>query len=157
MWAQPQRVLAGAPLTALCTLCLLFLCARTDGASAADGQWTPEAWTDIDTLEILTTGPEEGEHWSTLWLVVIDGQVYLRLGSRATERVQRNTTAPYVTVKVAGQQFDRVRAAHLPEFRDRVAAAMRKKYWSDLIIRFFPHPMTVRLTPEVIAAGARGQ
>jgi hypothetical protein len=25
---------------------------------------------------------------------------------------------------------------------------MGKKYWTDLIIRFFPHPMTVRLTPE---------
>jgi hypothetical protein len=159
MQARSQRGLglAGVTLTALCTLCLLILCARTDGASAADGQWTPEVWADIDTLEILTTGPEEGEHWSTLWLVVIDGQVYLRLGSRATERVQRNTTLPYVSVKIAGQQFDRVRAEHTPDFRDRVAAAMRKKYWTDVIIRFFPHPMTVRLTPEVIAVGARGQ
>jgi hypothetical protein len=135
-------------LGALGALSLLALIALTRSVNAGDGKWAPAEWSDIGILEILTTGPEEGEHWSKLWLVVIDDQLYLRLGSRATERVERNTTAPYVSVKIAGQRFDRVRAEHVPEFRERVAEAMAKKYLSDLIIRFFPHPMTVRLTPE---------
>jgi len=29
-----------------------------------------------------------------------------------------------------------------------VAAAMREKYWSDVLVRHFDHPLTMRLTPE---------
>jgi hypothetical protein len=132
------------PVTAALLLALVTL---TPFASA-DEAWTPAAWRNADILEILTTGPEEGEHWSKLWLVVLDGQVYLRLGSRATERVQSNVTKPFVQVRISGQQFDRVRAEEAPEFRDRVASAMAEKYWSDRLIRLMPHPMTVRLTSE---------
>lgn len=120
----------------------------TPAVNADNGTWTPADWEDIDALEVLTTGPDEGEYWSKLWLVVIDDQLFVRLGTRATERIERNTTAPYVSVRIAGQRFDRVRAQHVPEFRERVAKAMGKKYWTDLIIRFFPHPMTIRLIPE---------
>ena len=141
---KPRVLLLGA----LGVLSLVALIALTRSVNAGNGKWAPAEWDDIGTLEILTAGPEEGEHWSKLWLVVIDDQLYLRLGSRATERIERNTTAPYVSVKIAGQRFDRVRTEHVPEFRERVAEAMAKKYLSDLIIRFFPHPMTVRLTPE---------
>ena len=141
---KPRVLLLGA----LGVLSLVALIALTRSVNAGNGKWTPARWKDVGTLEILTTGPEEGEHWSKLWFVVIDDQLYLRLGSRATERIERNTTAPYVSVKIAGQRFDRVRTEHVPEFRERVAEAMAKKYLSDLIIRFFPHPMTVRLTPE---------
>jgi len=35
-----------------------------------------------------------------------------------------------------------------PEAAQRVADAMAAKYWSDLVIRFLPHPMTLRLVPE---------
>ena len=141
---KPRVLLLGA----LGALSLVALIALTRSVNAGNGKWAPAEWNDIGTLEILTTGPEEGEHWSKLWLVVIDDQLCLRLGSRATERIERNTTAPYVSVKIAGQRFDRVRTEHVPEFRERVAEAMAKKYLSDLLIRFFPHPMTVRLTPE---------
>jgi hypothetical protein len=116
--------------------------------AGADDAWTPAAWRDVDILEILTTGPEEGEHWSKLWLVVLDDQVYLRLGTRAAERVQSNVKKPFVQVRVSGQQFDRVRAEEVPDLSDRVANAMAEKYWSDRLIRLMPHPMTVRLVPE---------
>jgi hypothetical protein len=29
-----------------------------------------------------------------------------------------------------------------------VATAMADKYWSDVIVRHFDHPLTMRLTPE---------
>ena len=116
--------------------------------AAARAAWDPGGFEKEDTLEFLTVGPEEGEHWSTVWLVVLDGQVYIRLGSRAADRMQRNTTAPFVKVKIAGQQFDRVRAEPVPDMAPRVAEAIGEKYRSDILVRFFPHPLTMRLVPE---------
>lgn len=124
---------------------LLSLLAVTP-AVAAD--WDPQAFSKQDTLEFLTVGPDEGEHWSTVWLVVIDNQVYIRLGSSAAGRIEKNTTAPYVKVRIAGQQFDRVKAEAAPDMVDKVAAAMSEKYPSDMLIKYFNHPLTMRLTPE---------
>jgi hypothetical protein len=126
---------------------LCALVALSDVANA-DEAWTPTSWAGVDILEILTTGPEEGKHWSKLWLVVLDDQLYLRLGSRAARRIERNVAAPRISVKISGQQFDRIRVENAPDMTDRVAEAMAKKYWSDRMIRYMPHPMTVRLMPE---------
>ena len=68
--------------TIICLLAVLT-------AAAAYGAWDPAAFSKLDTLEFRTIGPEEGEHWSTVWLVVIDNQVYIRLGSRAADRMER--------------------------------------------------------------------
>jgi len=117
-------------------------------ASPALAAWDPAAFDKENTLEFLTVGPQEGEHWSTVWLVVIDGQVYIRLGSRAADRMTQNTTKPDVKLRIAGQQFDRVKAEPAPEMADAVGKAMGDKYWSDVLIRHFRHPLTMRLTPE---------
>ena len=124
-------------------LFVLVLSARPCGAA-----WDPASLGDEDTLEFLTVEPEKGEHWSTVWLVVLDGQVYIRLGSRASERIERNTAAPYVAVKIAGRQFDRVRAESVAEMAERVADAMADKYWTDIFVRYFAHPLTMRLVVE---------
>jgi hypothetical protein len=129
-------------------LCSLMLAIALHGVRPAGAAWNPEVYRDLGTLEIQTVGVEEGEHWSTLWLVVVDGQVYLRLGSRAADRVAENTTAPIVKVRVGGELFERVRAEPAPDMVERVADAMAEKYTSDLLVRFFPHPMTIRLVPE---------
>jgi hypothetical protein len=131
--------------------CLVTLLAV---ATAAHGAWDPQAFSKESTLEILTVGPDEGEHWSTVWLVVIDGQVYVRLGGRATERIQKNTTKPYVKVRIAGQEFDQVTAQIVPDMVAPVAKAMASKYWSDVLIRHVAHPLTMRLTPAAISPSA---
>jgi hypothetical protein len=113
---------------------------------AAD--WSPQSYATEDTLEMLTVGPEEGAHWFPVWLVVINDQVYVRLGSRAATRIEKNTTAPYVGVKVAGQQFDRIKTEAAPDMAGAVAKAIADKYWSDIFVRFFPHPLTLRLVLE---------
>ena len=118
------------------------------GARSAGAAWNPESYRDQSTLEFLTVGPEEGEHWSTVWLVVIDGQVYIRLGSRAAERIEHNTSAPIVKVRIGGETFDRVHADPAPEMKDAVTKAMGDKYWSDVLIHHFDHPLTMRLTPD---------
>jgi len=122
-----------------------FLAVSAGVASAA---WNPEAYRDVSTLEFQTVGPEEGEHWSPVWLVVIDGQVYIRLGSRAAERMQKNTKAPYVKLRIGGEEFERVRAEPAPDMVERVGQAMGGKYTSDFVVRYFNHPLTMRLTPE---------
>ncbi|MBX3028063.1 hypothetical protein KF840_24515 [bacterium] len=117
----------------------------TNPVAAAD--WNPQAFSGEQTLEFLTVENGE-EHWSTVWLVVVDGQVYIRLGSRAAGRIAGNATAPYVKIRIAGQTFDRVRAESVPDMADAVATAMADKYWSDVFVRHFSHPLTMRLTPE---------
>ena len=117
-------------------------------ALSAPTAWDPQAFSKESTLEFLTVGASEGEHWSTVWLVVIDGDLYIRLGSRAAGRMEQNTTAPYVKLRIAGQQFDRVKAEPAPDKVPQVAAAMGDKYWSDVLVRHFNHPLTMRLVPE---------
>jgi hypothetical protein len=111
-------------------------------------EWNPAAFAKEDTLKLGTMDPGEPEHWFPVWLVVIDGQVYVRLGTRAAGRVERNTTAPYLGVEVAGQRFDRIRGVPAPDYAERVAQAMADKYTSDFIVRLFSHPLTLRLVAE---------
>jgi hypothetical protein len=114
-------------------------------------RWDPAAFQALDTLQFLTVGPEEGPHWSTVWLVVLDDQVYIRLGSRAASRMQRNTTAPYVDVRIGGREYPHVRAVETPDRAGSVAAGMAQKYTSDVLVRHFSHPLTMRLEPEAAA------
>ena len=134
---------------ALILAVILLLPAASD-APAADlvSAWTPDAWKTQDTLELQSIASEEGEYWFPVWLVVLDDQVYVRLGTRAADRVEKSTTNPYMGVRIAGQQFDRVKGTPAPEKAEEVATAMGDKYWSDLFIRYFNHPLTLRLTPE---------
>ena len=123
---------------------ILLVVSLVTGATAG---WNPAPGGE-GTLDLLTTTQEDGEHWSTVWFVVVDEQLYVRLGNRAARRIAENTAAPYVKVNLAGKQYDRVRAEPAPEMAERVAKGMAQKYWSDLLIRFFPHELTMRLVPE---------
>ncbi len=116
--------------------------------AAANEDWTPTAWTDEETIELGTTEAGEALYSFPVWLVVLDGEVYVRLGSRAAERVEESTTKPYMAVKIAGKEFPRVEGIPAPEKADAVAALIADKYWSDVFIRFIPHPLTLRLQPE---------
>lgn len=126
---------------------LALLCA-TVAARVTAAEWAPRAWADASTVELRTTASGESEHWFPVWLVVIDDQVYVRLGPRAAERIEKNQTAPVIGVRIAGQQFERVRGVAAPDYAERVAKAMAAKYWGDLVIHFFSHPLTLRLVPE---------
>jgi hypothetical protein len=129
----------------------VFWIALMGGASAASNPvagWDTDAFRDQSTLQIMTIGPEEGEHWSNLWLVVIDGQLYVRLGDRSFGRVQKNTASPYVKVKIGDKEFDKVRLEAAPDMTDKVAAAMADKYFMDILVRHASHPMTARLVAE---------
>jgi hypothetical protein len=114
---------------------------------AAAAEWNPKAWADDSTLELRTQASGEDAHWFPVWLVVLDDQLYVRLGSRAADRIATNATAPFVGVRIDGAEFERVRTEPAPDRADAVAKAMGDKYWSDVVIRYFDHPMTLRLVP----------
>ena len=118
------------------------------GGTAAEPHWTPGLWVDEDTVELRTTRGDEGPHWFKVWVAVVDDQLYARLGRRAADRIEHNTTAPEVAVRIAGQEFDHVRVENAPEMTERVAAELAEKYWTDVLVRFMPHPLTVRLIPS---------
>ena len=132
---------------------LLLLLVLGSSMPARAGDWTPATWAGESTIQLRTTAADEGEHWFPVWLVVIDGQVYVRLGTRASGRMERNTTAPYVGVRIAGREFARVHAESAPDYVDRVAQAMAAKYWGDLLIRHMSHPLTMRLTLDADGSG----
>jgi hypothetical protein len=132
-------------------LCIALAAAARAADNPAPG-WDPAAFRDESTIQIMTTEPEVGEHWSKLWVVVIDGQPYVRLGDRAYGRVQRNTTSPNVKLKVGDQEFDKVKLEEMPDMKDKVAAAMADKYFMDKIIRYESHPMVARLVPEAASS-----
>ena len=116
---------------------------------AAPAGWTPAEWAGEKTLELTTDVPSEGSYTFPVWLAVIDGQVYVRLGNRAAGRVQGSKSAPLVGVKVAGHQFDHVRCEPAPDVVPRVNEAMAQKYyWSDKVVHHMAHPLTCRLMPQ---------
>lgn len=110
--------------------------------------WTPNEWKDVSTLKLCTTSPGESEHCFPVWLVVLDGDVYVRLGTRAAERMQKNATGPHLPVEVNGRRFENVSATAAPDYVERVAKAMADKYTSDIFVRLFSHPLTMRLRLE---------
>jgi len=120
------------------------------GAPAAT--WDPSAWMERDTLDLETDVPDEEAYWFPVWFVVIDGQMYVRLGSRAAGRVEKSKSKPYLGVRIEGQEFERVEGVPVPEMADAVGRAMAEKYWSDVFVRFFSHPLTLRLVPAASAA-----
>jgi len=139
------RIVNLASLSSVLSIALATVAHADDRAVPG---WDPTVFRDASTIKIMTTEPDVGEHWSNLWVVVIDGQPYIRLGDRSYGRIQRNTTSPYVKLKVADQEFDKVKVEEMPDMKEKVAAAMADKYWMDILIRHESHPMVARLVPE---------
>jgi len=110
--------------------------------------WDPDAFRAQRTLQLMTTGAEEGAHWSKLWLVVVDGQLFVRLDGRTFQRVKENLAGQYVMLKIGDRKFNRVRLEAAPDMSSKVAAAMADKYPMDALIRHEFHPMTARLIAE---------
>ncbi len=134
-------------------LALTAISGLTATSRTMAAEWQPESYGQEDTLSLRTVCADEGEYWSPVWLVVLDKQVYVRLGSRAVGRIECNTSKPLLGVEVGGQRFDKIEGVPAPEMAAAVADAMAGKYTSDLFIRFFPHPLTLRLVPAGEGSG----
>jgi hypothetical protein len=128
----------------LAIIALIFL---TLSSTLVHADWDPLRFSDENTLEFLTVRAEDGEHWSPVWLVVVDGDVYIRLGKRAASRIETNSRAPLTSIRIAGEEFADVLAEPMPGMAEKVAAAMKDKYWTDVFVRYVDHPLTIRLRP----------
>lgn len=129
------------------TICSMALSLMLLAVPASAG-WDAGRFSKESTLDFLTVSPDEGEHWSRVWLVVIDGQVYIRLGSRAAARMNANTRAPIISLRIAKEEFADVEAISAPEMADAVAAAMAEKYTADILVHYLSHPLTMKLRPK---------
>jgi hypothetical protein len=129
-------------------------------ALLAAGTWNLSPVEDQSNVEFQTMVPDEGEHWSTVWFVVIDDAVYLRLGPRAAGRVERNSTAPRMKLRFSDEQVYDVQYAQAPEMAERVADAMYEKYWTDVFGEPFRKlglsspPVILRVVPAEAAAAS---
>ena len=121
----------------LLVLSIAFATAARGDGIAVPG-WDPSVFRDAATIQIMTTEADAGEHWSNLWVVVIDGQPYVRLGERSYGRIQRNSTSPFVKLKVADHEFDKVKVEEMPDMKEKVGAAMADKHRSSIV---FPAPL----------------
>jgi hypothetical protein len=133
---------------------LVFLLACGLGPNSAPAaDWDPNVFKAAETVDLRTIESEGDEYWFPVWVVVVDEQVFVRLGSRAAGRMKANQTGSSIGVRVNGRQFDSVHTEEAPDYAERVDAAMGEKYWSDVFVRYFSHPMTLRLV--VAAEGAK--
>lgn len=145
--------IASSLVGSLGALLVLATVARAD-APAPAAAWDPDRWRAEDTIELRTTEAGEEPHWFKVWLVVLDGQLYVRLGGRAAGRFEGNVTKPVIGVRIAGLEFDRVTGTPAPDMVGPVADAMADKYWSDVFVRFVSHPLTLKLAPTADQSSA---
>lgn len=138
--------------TALLGIFALLFAAAAPALGPAD--WDAKLFDQASQVELRTITPGEGEYWFPVWVVVIDGAVYVRLGSRAAERIRLNDKFPEIGVRLGTQQFDRVIAEPAADYAERVNSAMADKYWTDIFVRYLSHPLTLELVPAEPAAPA---
>ena len=117
-------------------------------AASAYAGWEPAAYAEEDVLEFYTVNEDGDDHWAKVWLVVLDDDVYIRLGNRAGKRIEGNADKPYVKIRIADEEFDRVLLEDSPEQAEKIAELMGEKYWSDKLIKHVAHPYTLKLVPQ---------
>ena len=129
---------------------VLLVAAALLGATAARAaapDWNAVA--DVGTIEILSTNEDGSKRETTIWLIVVEGQGYVRTGStRWGANVERD---PEVVVRIEGAEYplraERVTDSALVE---RLNQAFRAKYgFSDAITGLFRwgEPRLMRLVP----------
>ncbi len=125
---------------------LLGLAMHAFAAIAASGAtWNPADFASESTLEFFTINEAGEAHWATVWFVLVDGDVYVRLGERAQRRIEENIHQPVVKVRVAGREFDHVVVERVLGRNDEIAEAMADKYWTALFMPYMPERYTARL------------
>jgi hypothetical protein len=118
-------------------------------AAAAGPDWNAVA--DVEEVEVLTTDEDGAARETTIWLVVVDGQGYVRGGVRGHwgRNAQRD---PDVALRVEGAEYA-LRASPVTDAaaRERIEKAFREKYgWFDGLVNVFrgSEPLILRLDPR---------
>ena len=139
---EHREVLRGS-LLALFTLALAAgaFSAGPDPARAPD--WG--ALADVDVPELVTRDADGAERVTKLWIVVVDGQGFVRTG--ATRWAGNIARAPEVELRALGEAYPlrAVAVADVP-LRERVNAAYRAKYgFEDRLLGLFGDASDVKI------------
>ncbi len=118
----------------IAAVCVLLL-----SATSAFAEWRPADWADTSTLEFLTDCPDEGEKWSPVWLVVLDGEMYISLGSKAASRLACSRTAPKTSIKIEGELYEDVTLVPETALAQAIEDARWDKYWTNVLVGYFHH------------------
>jgi hypothetical protein len=99
-------------------------------ASSEPPDW--EAVADTQTVEVLSTDEDGDPRETTIWLIVVDGQGYIRTSqsTRWGKNVARN---PDIALRIGEGEYP-VRASFVDDeaLRERIVKAFRQKYgWID--------------------------
>ena len=114
------------------------------GARAVD--WS--GFADVDTIEVITADEDGGERRTTVWLLVLEGEAYVRTSdTRWGDNAVRD---PEFEVEIAGATFP-VSGSLVtdPALRERVTLGFREKYgFMDRVTDWIrsSHPRIFRLT-----------
>jgi hypothetical protein len=117
-------------------------------ATAADLDWSAVA--DADTIHVLTNDEDGDARATKIWLLVLDGQGYIRTSRRSTwgGNVERN---PDIGLRIEDTDH-LVRATFIVDAveRARIVAGFEVKYGSNPILNFFrgDDPRIMRLEPR---------
>lgn len=133
------------PFLALACLAFALLAAGRVLAREFD----PVLVEDVGVVEIITSDEDGDERKTKVWVVVIDGEAYLRTsGSRWLANLQRN---PQATLRVEGSDYAvETEVLSEPGWIEKVDAASKQKYgWQETWIHFFRmnEPTIIRLSP----------
>ncbi len=146
--AQEKRRVKSIRLSAALALLMSSVLPISASSASAQSAWNAGEYAAESTLDFFTDCAEEGTHWTRVWLVVLDGQMYVRLGKPSAARVDCNTAKPYVKIRIGGRELPKVKFENRPEMATAVAAAMKEKYWSDFTVSWLAHPYTMRVLVE---------
>jgi hypothetical protein len=140
-------------LVAVIVLASLALLHEGPAAHAAT-DW--QRFADEQTVTAVTRDEDGSVRETTVWLLVLDGDAFLRTGgTRWGGNVERD---PEIDVRVAGEEVPvRVELIEDPELRQRVIDGFREKYgFSDRLVALFrgSTPLIMRLAPRQAAAAA---
>ena len=136
-------------LRRLHTGAILAVAALAAAAAAAQAPgWAKLA--DLETVEVVTTDPDGDARTTTVWLVVVDGQGYVRTGStRWGDNAQRD---PRLALLAGGERFElRAEPVEDDALRARIAEAFRAKYgFEDAMLSWVRggRPRIMRLLPR---------
>jgi hypothetical protein len=104
----------------------------------------------VREVQVLSENPDGKPHETTVWLVVVDGEGFIRTGN--TSWYPNLERKPQIGVRIAGHDYAVLAVPIEAEsLRDRVIAAFREKYGlSDQMLAWFSsaHPHIVRLAPR---------
>jgi hypothetical protein len=108
--------------------------ALVGAAHGAPLDWTK--YTDTETIEVVSTDEDGGQRLTTIWIVVLDRQAYIRTaGTTWGDNVEREGSVKLR--EIGGDRPVRAEKVLSPDEIERVVAAFREKYGTiDAVMEF---------------------